>query len=552
MAAESSMQKIYEGTFSKDLLDLPAPAFDAEKVESILTAYGELVREFPPVTLEALGRIPNEMLHKLARIGLFGLSIPKAYGGLGFNTWEYMKVVEQMVPMDMAAALASLAHLSIGVKGIELFGNEAQKQKYLVPAASGEIIFAYALTEPRIGSDAQHLETRAELAPDGNHYLLNGQKTYITNANYAGAITVFAQMDPARPGFMGAFIVETNWPGVIIGKDMPKMGLKASSTAAIQFRNVKVPVENLIGAPGDGFKLAMTIINYGRLALGAASAGMMRKSLEDMIKRSSSRVQFGVPIKEFPLIQEKLAKARVNCFVCGAINDLTATLLHANPKGNLAIETSHCKLFGTTRAWETLYEAFQVAGGSGYIATNPYEKRLRDFRVATVFEGTTEIHSIYPALSALRNLSKHAKELDNQKSSLLRFFLGNFFRRVEWPLAFKDRTLQGASRLARANANAIRRLLLLGLVVYRKKAPEKQFWLRRITTLSLYLFGLMAVLVKLAPEEKAGSLKKEELALLRCFLDEAKQTRRQDRRLFDSRKERATTAIAQGLYPRQE
>ena len=189
-------------------------------------------------TLESLGRLPQEMLQEMAGIGLFGLTIPAAYGGLGFSTWEYMRVVDEMVRLDMAAALASLAHLSIGVKGIELFGNESQKQKYLVPAASGEMIFSYALTEPRIGSDAQHIETRAKLSPDGGHYLLNGQKTYITNANYAGALTVFAQMDPARPGFMGAFIVETGWAGVKIGKDMPKMGLKASSTAAIQFRDV--------------------------------------------------------------------------------------------------------------------------------------------------------------------------------------------------------------------------------------------------------------------------------------------------------------------------
>ncbi len=260
------------------------------------------------------------------------------------------------------------------MKGIELFGDEAQKQKYLIPAASGKMIFSYALTEPRIGSDAQHIETRAERSPDGQHYLLNGQKTYITNANYAGALTVFAQMDPTRPGFMGAFIVETGWTGVKIGKDMPKMGLKASSTAAIQFREVKVPAENLLGKPGDGFKIAMTILNFGRLALGAASAGMMRQSLEDMRKRASSRVQFGVPIRNFPLIREKLAKAEVNRFTCAAINDFTAALLQRAPTSNLAAETSHCKLFGTTRAWETLYDAFQVAGGSAYLATNPIRK----------------------------------------------------------------------------------------------------------------------------------------------------------------------------------
>jgi acyl-CoA dehydrogenase family member 9 len=548
MTAESLMQRIHQGVFPRNLFDSFTPFPDSEKVRHIIEAYRELLRIFRTETLESLGRLPQEMLTEMARIGLFGLSIPTAYGGLGFNTWEYMRVVEQMVRLDMAAALGSLAHLSIGVKGIELFGTESQKQKYLVPAASGEMIFSYALTEPRIGSDAQHIETRAELSPDGGHYLLNGQKTYITNANYAGALTAFAQMDPARRGFMGAFIVETGWAGVKIGKDMPKMGLKASSTAAIQFRDVSVPAENLLGRPGDGFRIAMTVLNYGRLALGAASVGMMQQSLEDTDKRSSTRVQFGVPIRDFPLIQEKLARAKVNNFVSAAINDFTAALLEKAPKGNLAVETSHCKLFGTTRAWDTLYDAFQIAGGSAYLTTNPYEKRLRDFRVATVFEGTTEIHSIYPALTALRNLSKEIRQVGKKPSSRLCFFLINLFRRVQWPLELKDRTLKKASNLARANARTIRRLLLLGSAVYGEKAFRKQFFLRRVTTLSLYLYGLLAVLARLASEENAGQLKKDDLTLLGYFLEEAKESRKQNRKIFDSRKERLTTSVAKALF----
>ena len=353
-------------------------------------------------------------------------------------------------------------------------------------------------------------------------------------------------MDPARPGFMGAFIVETGWAGVKIGKDMPKMGLKASSTAAIQFRKVNVPAENLLGKPGDGFKIAMTILNFGRLALGAASLGMMRQSLEEMRKRSSSRVQFGVPIRSFPLIQEKLARAEVNCFTCAAINDFTASLVQLAPTSNLAAETSHCKLFGTTRAWDTLYDAFQVAGGSAYLATNPYEKRLRDFRVATVFEGTTEIHSIYPALSALRSLSKHFKEMKENNASIIRLFLKSLFTRVEWPPAFSNKALKRASGLARANANSVRRMLLSGLLLHGKEVSEKQFFLRRITTLSLYLFGLLALLAKLAADEKAGRLKEEDLLLLQYFLEEAREARKKNRRFFDSRKERLVANIGNG------
>lgn len=545
MTFKSPLQMLYEGTFPESLTVPPLPSPHFQMVEQVIDAYRQLLRGFPPETLEALGCLPREMLQKLAEIGFFGLTIPTAHGGLGLTLRDYLKVVEEMVRVDMAAALVSLAHLSIGVKGIELFGTEAQKQRYLVPAASGEMIFSYALTEPRIGSDAQHLETRAALSDDGSHYLLNGQKTYITNANYAGALTVFAQMDRDRPGFMGAFIVETDWAGVKIGKDMPKMGLKASSTAAVQFREVEVPAENLIGAPGDGFRIAMTILNYGRLALGAASLGMMRQSLADMGKRAATRIQFGVPIGSFPLIQEKLVRARVNSFAAAAMNDLTVTLLEQDPTANLAIETSHCKLFGTTRAWDTLYDAFQVAGGSAYLATNPYEKRLRDFRVATVFEGTTEIHSIYPALAAMRNLEKMGQTPGGTRLSRLRFLLSQLKRSTEWPLKFGERTMKKASRLARANAATVRRLLILGLLLYGKRVSEKQFLLRRITTLSLYLYGLLAVLTTMRDHAGTRNNHDEELSLLRLFLAEAKQVRKHNRWLLDSMEQRMITALSQ-------
>ena len=338
--------------------------------------------------------------------GVFGLTIAREYGGLGFSTAEYLRVIEELAGEDLSLAIIPLAHLSIGLKGIQLFGNEDQKRRYLPRAASGELVFAYALTEPDTGSDAQHIRTSARLTDDGQAYLLDGTKTYITNGNYAGAFTVFAQLDPQSPGTMGAFIVERGWEGVRVGADMPKMGLAVSSTTPIQFHQVRVPRENLIGNPGEGFRIAMTILNYGRLGLGASAAGLMARSLEDMRRRASTRKQFGVPIRQFELIQEKLVQARAHGFAAAAMTYHTAALLDRDPLANVMIESSHAKLYGTTRAWDTLNDALQTAGGSGYLSTLPYEKRLRDFRVTTVFEGTTEIHSIYPSLSQFRSLGK--------------------------------------------------------------------------------------------------------------------------------------------------
>ena len=234
-----------------------------------------------------------------------------------------------MARTDMALALTPTAHLSIGIKGILLFGTEQQKATYLTQAAIGEMIFAYALTEPSVGSDAQHIQTRAALSGDGSHYILNGQKTYITNGGFAGGFTVFAQMDPEKPGFMGAFIVEAALDGVKVGGEIPKMGLKISSTTPVSFTDVLVPVQNLLGQPGDGFKIAMTILNYGRLGLGAASAGAMDQSLEDMVKRSSLRKQFGMPIREFELIQEKLVRTAAHSFAAVSMTGKAAMLCSA-------------------------------------------------------------------------------------------------------------------------------------------------------------------------------------------------------------------------------
>lgn len=508
-----------------------------QKTKEIINRYLELNNRYPSSYLEEKGTVPPDLIEELKAIGFFGLDIPEEFGGVGLNVWQYQKVAEAMARRDMALSLIALAHLSIGVKGVGLFGTAEQKRKYLTPAASGEMIFSYALTEPKTGSDAKNIHTTALLSEDGSHYILNGQKTYITNARYSGGLTVFAQMDPERAGFMGAFIVETSWEGVEVGKDMPKMGLAASSTASIRFEDVRVPAKNLLGEPGDGFKIAMTILNYGRVGLGAASAGIMQKSLEDMVKRSKTRTQFGVPINHFQLIQEKIVRARVYGYVTSAMATFTAGMLSDDPQAPVAIESSHCKLFGTTRGWDILYDALQLAGGSGYLSTQPYEKRMRDFRVFTIFEGTTEIHSIYPPLFVLRGLGKQIKMLSTGKKSESSLLLKGMLGKADWKIRFKHRVMNRAIRLIKANARSIRWMLHAGFLIYGNKIEEKQFFLRRITNLSLYLYAILSMLARLDAEEKMGKDVSEDLELLDYFLEEARQSRKRNKGLFQNRQE---------------
>jgi acyl-CoA dehydrogenase family protein 9 len=547
MNFDNFLANIYFGSLDMERFRSFQDLEEDEKTREIIEKYQKITERYPSSYLEEQGTVPTELLEELKRIGFFGLNIPEEYGGVGLNLKQYLKVVEEIAGRDLALAIISLAHLSIGCKGIVLFGNELQKEKYLVPAATGEMIFSYALTEPKIGSDAKNIETWAKLSDDGSYYILNGQKTYITNANYAGGLTVFAQLDRDMPGFMGGFIVETAWDGVKIGRDMPKMGLKASSTAAIQFKDVRVPVENLLGQPGDGFKIAMTILNYGRVALGAGSVGALHQSRRDMVKQSERRIQFGVPINTFELIQEKMVKAKVDGYLTSAITAFTAGLLENDPLAAVAIESSHCKLFGTTRAWDTLYNGLQVAGGSGYLATQPYEKRMRDFRVTTIFEGTTEIHSIYPPLFVLRNLEKEMSAANRSTTTRLTFLLKTMFARAKWKLRFSHRVMNRAVRLAKANARSIRWLLNAGLLIYGKKIQKKQFFLRRLTNLSLYLFGIIAVLAKIDAEQKMGRDVSEDLKVLAYIVEEALQVRKDNTRLLSSKQEALHKKIFQDI-----
>ena len=544
MNSGNFLSNIYLGRRPLDNLPTFEEAPVDKRVAEIIRRYLEMTAAHPDTDNGDIEENRKQMIQRLKKSGFFGLTIPKQYGGMGLRLRQYLKIVEQTMASGMAIGFTALAHLSIGVKGIVLFGTEEQKRKYLVPAASGDIIFSYALTEPNTGSDARSIETTASLSDDGRHYILNGSKTYITNANLAGAMTVFAQIGEDKPGHMGAFIVETTWDGVRVGQEMPKMGLKASSTAAVRFKNVKVPVENLLGQPGDGFKIAMTVLNYGRLALGAGSAGMMKQSLHDMRNRSMRRTQFGAPISDFELIQEKWIHAAVNGEVASAMTEFAAAMLEKHPLASFAVESSHCKLFGTTRAWDTLYDALQVAGGSGYLTTQPYEKRMRDFRVTTIFEGTTEIHSIYPALFILRKFTKHLQAKNRGRLLQILQILKDLLLPPRWNLRFRHSAMNRALRFARFNATMLRWMLAAGLLLYGRQVSKKQFYLRRVTHLSLYLFGTIALLSKIEAARREGRDVDDKLHLLNYFVSEGKKARHSDGYRFFYRKRLHENIIA--------
>jgi alkylation response protein AidB-like acyl-CoA dehydrogenase len=345
------------------------------------------------------------ILRKAAALGLTGVAVPERYGGMEMDLISAMIVAEHLSRNGSYGVWHS-AHSGIGTMPLLLFGTEEQKQKYLPRLVSGEMVAAYALTEPHAGSDVQAIRTRAELAPDGQAYLLNGQKMWITNAAGAGLFTVFAKVDGEK---FTAFLVERSFDGLAVGAEEKKMGIKGSSTCAVFFDNVRVPVENVLGQVGDGLKIAYNCLNLGRLKLGAGVVGAAKHALAISLRYANQRRAFGKSIGEFGLIRQKLAEMAIRIFaaesmtyrIAGAISDALrgvswdqpeAPAQHLRAFEEFAAECAMVKVFTTEALDYVVDEGVQIHGGYGYHQDYEIESAYRDSRINRIFEGTNEIN----------------------------------------------------------------------------------------------------------------------------------------------------------------
>jgi len=346
-------------------------------------------------------RIPDELVREMKVLGLFGLSIPEEYGGLGLTMEEEVLVALEVGRTSPAFRTLFGTNNGIGAQGIVLDGTEKQKRLYLPKLASGEIIASFALTEPDSGSDAASVRTSA--ARDGEHYVLNGTKRFITNAPEAGIFTVMARTDHSVKGAAGisAFIVEARTPGLTIGATDKKMGQKGAHTADVVFADCRVPAENLIGGKeGVGFYTAMKVLDKGRLHIAAVCVGVAERMLDDALRYALGRYQFGKPIADFQLIQAMLADSRAESYAARCM--VLDAARRRDDGADITTEAACAKLFSSEMCGRVADRALQIHGGAGYMSDYSIERFYRDVRLFRIYEGTTQIQQLVIARNMIR------------------------------------------------------------------------------------------------------------------------------------------------------
>ncbi len=379
--------------------------FITEEHKMIQAAARDFARNsIAPIATEhdETGEFPLATVREMGRLGFMGIEVPEEYGGAGMDTIAYVLAMVEICKADASHGTIMSVNNSLYAHGLLKFGTEEQKQNYLVPVATGRKIGAYSLTEPMSGSDAGTMKSRATLNEAGTHYVINGRKSWVTSAPYADTVILFTMTQPDK-GHKGvtAFIIDTDQPGFSRGKKEPKLGIRASATSEIIFDNYECPVANRLGAEGEGFKIAMTVLDAGRIGIASQALGIAEAALEASIAYAREREAFGQKIGEFQMIQQKLAdmKCRVDASRLLIYQAALAKMATTRGGGRYSMEASMAKLFASESAMYVTTQAIQIHGGMGYSKEMPLERYFRDAKITEIYEGTSEIQRMVIARS---------------------------------------------------------------------------------------------------------------------------------------------------------
>ncbi len=465
---------------------------------------GEVLPRLADIEAKKPG-LMRELLEKAGALGLLGHDVPEAYGGLDGDK-SSSSLIAESVAMQGSFAVSFGAHVGIGTMPIVLFGTAAQRQKYLPGLASGEKIAAYALTEPGSGSDALAAKTKAVLSADGKSWKLTGSKLYITNAGFADIFTIFAKVDGEK---FTAFLVDRTAPGLTVGPEEHKLGIRGSSTCPLYLEDCTIPVENVLGEIGKGHKIAFNILNIGRWKLGVGATGGAKHILEMGVKFARDRKQFGKPIAEFDLIRKKIGEIATQIYVSEAMGFRTAGLLDARWKAvdpndasaqkkqldgveEYAIEASIIKVFGSEMLHATADETLQIFGGAGYIEDYPIERASRDARINRIFEGTNEINRLLvPGTMLKRALTG--------KLALMQM-VAEVQAELADPMKFVRRQPEGVLGRERNKCDYAKRAIVyvasLGVQKYMQQISDKQELLGGLADCMILTFGMDSAITR--------------------------------------------------------
>jgi acyl-CoA dehydrogenase family member 9 len=558
----SFAKSLFLGEIHEDVVfPYPQPDYDDQRrTRELIASVRELAAaSIDPRRMEEERWVPDQLIAELGERGLMGLYVPEEYGGQGLSQTGYCRVFEEFAQIDATLSVVLGVHQSIGMKGIVLFGSDEQKERFLPDLASGRKLAAFALTEPNAGSDAYNIESRAVRQADGS-WLLNGEKRFIGNGSRAGVLVTFARAEVGDEDRHIALILEKGMKGLEVGERYDTMGLRANDLRRLRFNDIRVPPENVLGEPGEGFKIAMHILNNGRLSLGTGSVGGAKRVLDLAIRHVKERRQFDTPLADFELVQDKIGWMVSYLFGLESMAYLTTGLVDAGVP-DYSIESAICKVAATEFTWYQVNRALQLAGGDGYLRDQPYEKILRDLRIFPIFEGANDVMRMFIALSGVKPLGDELKEVGELGLSdplhaigVLVDYVGSRLQRELRPQRV-TRAHAELGSLANAVGDQVKQLRSVAESLLRRHGKQivtKQFQLKRLADAIADIYARVAVLSRVTAifEEHGVEPSGQERYIAETFCQRAAARVAGQFRQIESNDDERVVAISKLAYKR--